>query len=370
MGEAHKNGVAGILVSIQDNHRTFLHKSTPQTFEFFDSEQLDLSLGLSLGGCYSQIPGEKPLIRTSSLNYGNMTLFENEGEGGGGGGGRGFLSLARSSSLPTEAEQELRKLKELQALKRMEAKKRLMEKQRHSREGSSPEVEKPRAATATATDTAAAGAKLSNWAIESASRNSAFCRAMKKLKSNFKPSANLRIKGPENSVAAKVPKLSRPAVTSKAVENGKSAYTANYCSAPVVVLENPANGKHANPGCTYPDSSVVMSFRKRTNGKRVETAETKKGMRRSKKVKALADSGVQDEAMMEMLKLMPSVITTGDGPNGKKIEGFLYRYMKGQVRIVCVCHGNFLSPAEFVKHAGGTDVENPMKHITVLPGTL
>ncbi|KAL6324683.1 hypothetical protein AAG906_013496 [Vitis piasezkii] len=29
---------------------------------------------------------------------------------------------------------------------------------------------------------------------------------------------------------------------------------------------------------------------------------------------------------------------------------------KREVRIVCVCHGSFLSPAEFVKHAGGSDV--------------
>ncbi|KAF8105725.1 hypothetical protein N665_0157s0288 [Sinapis alba] len=65
---------------------------------------------------------------------------------------------------------------------------------------------------------------------------------------------------------------------------------------------------------------------------------------------------------------MPCVSTTGDGPNGKKIDGFLYRYRKGQeVRIVCVCHGSFLSPAEFIKHAGGSDVAHPLKHIVVNP---
>ncbi|RID59889.1 hypothetical protein BRARA_F03082, partial [Brassica rapa] len=65
---------------------------------------------------------------------------------------------------------------------------------------------------------------------------------------------------------------------------------------------------------------------------------------------------------------MPSVSTTGDGPNGKKVDGFLCRYRKGQeVRIVCVCHGSFLSPAEFIKHAGGSDVTHPLKHIVVNP---
>lgn len=67
-----------------------------------------------------------------------------------------------------------------------------------------------------------------------------------------------------------------------------------------------------------------------------------------------------------MMGDMPFVSTRGDGPNGKRIEGFLYRYKKGEeVRIVCVCHGSFLSPTEFIKHAGGSNVEHPLKHIVV-----
>lgn len=65
---------------------------------------------------------------------------------------------------------------------------------------------------------------------------------------------------------------------------------------------------------------------------------------------------------------MPYVSTKGDG---QRIEGFLYRYKKGEeVRIVCVCHGLFLTPAEFVKHGGGGDVEHPLKHIVVNPFPL
>ncbi|KVH92651.1 ninja-family protein AFP3-like [Cynara cardunculus var. scolymus] len=64
--------------------------------------------------------------------------------------------------------------------------------------------------------------------------------------------------------------------------------------------------------------------------------------------------------------MMPCVSTKGDGPDGKKIQGFLYRYGKGEnVRIVCVCHGSFLTPAEFVKHGGGGEVEHPLRHIIV-----
>ncbi|XP_004499859.1 ninja-family protein AFP3-like [Cicer arietinum] len=74
--------------------------------------------------------------------------------------------------------------------------------------------------------------------------------------------------------------------------------------------------------------------------------------------------------VMEILRKMPTVTTIGDGPNGKRIEGFLYKYRSGEVCIVCVCHGSFLTPAEFVMHAEGKEVANPMKHITVYPVSL
>ncbi|XP_069150465.1 ninja-family protein AFP3-like [Solanum lycopersicum] len=74
------------------------------------------------------------------------------------------------------------------------------------------------------------------------------------------------------------------------------------------------------------------------------------------------------EGLRNFLLKMPGVSTKGDGPNGKKTEGFLYAYKRGgEVKIVCICHGYFLTPAEFVKHAGGGDVENPLRLITVDP---
>lgn len=70
------------------------------------------------------------------------------------------------------------------------------------------------------------------------------------------------------------------------------------------------------------------------------------------------------------LPQMPYVSTTGNGPNGKTITGFLYRYTKSEVSIICVCHGSTFSPAEFVQHAGSTGVSHPLKHITVIPSPL
>ncbi|KAM7269533.1 hypothetical protein ACFE04_025030 [Oxalis oulophora] len=65
---------------------------------------------------------------------------------------------------------------------------------------------------------------------------------------------------------------------------------------------------------------------------------------------------------------MPCVFAKGDGPNGRRIEGILYKYGKGgEVRIMCVCHGSFFSAGEFVKHAGGGDVDHPLRHIGITP---
>ncbi|CAN0897954.1 Ninja-family protein AFP3 [Linum grandiflorum] len=68
---------------------------------------------------------------------------------------------------------------------------------------------------------------------------------------------------------------------------------------------------------------------------------------------------------------MPPCSTTGNGPNGKKVDGYLYRFTRGNdVKIVCVCHGISFSPAGFVRHAGGVDVADPLKHISVRPSAI
>lgn len=72
-------------------------------------------------------------------------------------------------------------------------------------------------------------------------------------------------------------------------------------------------------------------------------------------------------SVADMVRKMPSVYTSGL-PNGKRIDGLLYQYGRVDgVRIVCVCHGSFLTPAEFVAHAGGGEVAHPMRHIVVNP---
>jgi hypothetical protein len=70
------------------------------------------------------------------------------------------------------------------------------------------------------------------------------------------------------------------------------------------------------------------------------------------------------------MREMPGVFTEGL-PNGNRVEGFLYKYRKeeGDVKIVCICHGSFLTPREFVEHAGAGNgkVDNPLRHIVISP---
>ncbi|KAI4389018.1 hypothetical protein MLD38_001287 [Melastoma candidum] len=75
-----------------------------------------------------------------------------------------------------------------------------------------------------------------------------------------------------------------------------------------------------------------------------------------------------EHTLTSVLEAMPCVCAKVDGPNSGRVEGFLFRYRKGDgFKIVCICHGRFLSPAEFVEHAGGSgrDLAHPLKHIVV-----
>ncbi|KAM0937891.1 putative ethylene-responsive binding factor-associated repression, Ninja family [Dioscorea sansibarensis] len=85
-----------------------------------DSDEIELSLGLSLGGCLGVEVKEKKLVRSSSVA--SVSMFPREQE---------FMvvrPIERACSLPTEAEEEQRKRKEMQSLKRLEAKRKRLER--------------------------------------------------------------------------------------------------------------------------------------------------------------------------------------------------------------------------------------------------
>ncbi|KAK1364129.1 hypothetical protein POM88_039690 [Heracleum sosnowskyi] len=62
------------------------------------------------------------------------------------------------------------------------------------------------------------------------------------------------------------------------------------------------------------------------------------------------------------LEDMPHVFTT---ISGRKIKGFLSQYDKEGISIICACHCYSMTPAEFIKHAGGGNVANPERQIII-----
>ncbi|KAE8683018.1 Ninja-family protein AFP1 [Hibiscus syriacus] len=107
-------------------------------------------------------------------------------------------------------------------------------------------------------------------------------------------------------------------------------------------------------------SSQDQGNREATGSSGTETGETSRTPRLLGETKGKEGGHAMED--------MPCVFSKGEGPNGKRIDGILYKYAKGEeVRIMCVCHGSFLSPAEFVKHAGGGDVDHPLRHIVINP---
>lgn len=95
-----------------------------------EDEGIELHLGLSLGGRFGVDKHAKNqhLVRSSSI-VGTMPLLREDSVAA----SPAYSTLVRSSSLPSETEEEWRKRKELQTLRRMEAKRRRSEKQRGSK---------------------------------------------------------------------------------------------------------------------------------------------------------------------------------------------------------------------------------------------
>ncbi|KAF7129068.1 hypothetical protein RHSIM_Rhsim10G0049900 [Rhododendron simsii] len=319
MGQAEKQREAN---NPRDLIQTLNFSNFPRTFEESvvttedDEESIELSLGLSLNGRFGVDPQrEKILSRSSSVS---AFIFTNEKLGN---ENRVCVEqgLMRTCSLPAEGEEEWRKRKEAQTARRMEAKRKRVEKLRNLK---------------------------SQGSVESSIGES--------LKSQDKL---------DGIVAPPVPS-SQGSVGS--IGSGSSGLCESGCQ--------PHQGMN---GCTEARSPAsVHSLPKQNEREQVVTPTVKSAdfvgaAMESPSVKRAVDNAEATEIMRNMLVDMPCVSTRGFGPNGKRVEGFLYRYRKGeQVRIVCVCHGSFLSPAEFVKHAGGGDVSHPLKHIVISPSPL
>ncbi|KAK6266771.1 hypothetical protein QUC31_017608 [Theobroma cacao] len=325
-----------LLQRFMSSSNRFSHKSHVEEENGEEEEEIELSLGLSLNGRFGVDPSAKKLTRSSSIpDFINNSTRKDTNESSSSMFPMACGSLARTCSLPTETQEEWRKRKELQSLRRMEAKRKRSEKQKNLK--------------------AARDRNRGGFGEEN-------CAEDKREEAGNGASWVNGGRGPCEGVAASQGSIGSQGSGSSGISelDSQSAQGTNKCAE----ARSPASEQSAVETEQKP---MIIPGRILS-----EKSETLAGVATENKPSqpAVAEKRFK-EVVRNILEDMPCVSTTGDGPNGKRIEGFLYRYRKGEeVRIVCVCHGSFLSPAEFVKHAGGGDVAHPLKHIVVNPSFL
>ncbi|KAL5219632.1 hypothetical protein ABZP36_020316 [Zizania latifolia] len=273
-----------------------------------ESDEIELSLGLSLGGRFGtdMSPEAKRarLARSSSIaSVCSVSAADGDPSPA------APLPLLRTSSLPTETEEERWRRREMQNRRRLEARRKRLE--RRISVGSSSGPGKP-------------GREDGGDGIVNR------LPLRRSIGSQGSNSAKPQDQGPDGSAVCQATETRSPSTSDDTNHNSALPPTAT-------------TGKQLNGTMTQqPPLRTLGSLTMRTSS----TSDIRK----------------------IMMEDMPMVSSKVEGPNSRKIDGFLYRYKKGaDVRIVCVCHGNFLTPAEFVKHAGGEDVSNPLRHIVVNP---
>ncbi|XP_019170905.1 PREDICTED: ninja-family protein AFP3-like [Ipomoea nil] len=341
-----------------------------------DESEIELNLGLSLGGKFGVDRASKSLVRSSSIAACLPSVRDDDAAAA---PPVAYPALVRTSSLPVETEEEWRKRKELQTLRRMQAKRRRSEKQRNSAAaaagggsggggggGSSLEDEKreieknfkgrlEREQYLTAAKRFGLSAPpqfgLPTWAA--AANQAAFGSGIDIVKGHF-------------SHFSKVQGLGQPSSQGSVESQGGSSSSMSELESKSLQGSgdvSPGSFQSTqDTGSRDVGSSGVktMDLASRMSGAETEGTSHKPNST-SDQAREIGTNAMED---------MPCVFTKGDGPNGKRIDGILYKYGKGQeVRIMCVCHGSFLSPAEFVKHAGGSDVAHPLKHIVIKPNS-
>ncbi|CAL0315238.1 unnamed protein product [Lupinus luteus] len=351
----------------QYQNQFFYHNQQQQDEEHGEDDKeegIELNLGLSLGGKfgvdkYGAYKSNK-LTRSSSV-VGTMPLFREDEAAASPSSGMAAPHpvLMRTSSLPAETEDEWRKRKELQTLRRMEAKRRRSEKR-----GSKSERE----------SSAAAGGGGGLGEVEGAS-------AAAIMGLNRFGGGSSKVGPPFWGMGAKQVVLGDLLGKGKvdgAGFQGMSAQPSSQGSFSVSEMETkPFLGSSSCGEARSPASNQLLQEQSGKDAIGSSRTKTNANMTRASRVAPIenpskrspyAAQNIGREIGTNSMENMPCVFTKGDGPNGKRIEGILYKYGKGEeVRIMCVCHGDFLSPAEFVKHAGGGDVANPLRHIVINP---
>ncbi|XP_021299881.1 ninja-family protein AFP3-like isoform X2 [Herrania umbratica] len=388
MGEANENrrssrsssssrGMRNLSLQIEKYPRDLLQRfmsseaqaSTRSEGEEED-EEVELNLGLSLGGRFGVDKNAKKLTRSSSIAGSIPILREGDANTP---PPVPYPTLIRTSSLPTETEEEWRKRKELQTLRRMEAKRRRSEKQRSSREKMEVTLLEEEKQTGRANNIGVGVGQpfgLQSWAAA----------ARQVILGAGSEVVGLKGKGGGGGAAGFsqgfMQSCSQGSVESQGgssssmseMENKALQGSSWFHPLMITCIAGASScGEARSSGSTQ--SLQDQGNQEAMGSSGAKTSETCRTSRLEVETlcKAVENRGKERGNAMED---MPCVFTKGEGPSGKRIEGILYKYGKGEeVRIMCVCHGNFLSPAEFVKHAGGGDVDHPLRHIVVNPSS-
>ncbi|XP_011009405.1 PREDICTED: ninja-family protein AFP3-like [Populus euphratica] len=337
-------------------------------------EDVELSLGLSLNGRFGVDPKAKKITRSrpSSIAADFVNPLRENG------------NASRTCSLPTETEEEWRKREEMQTLRRMEAKRKRSEKQNFKavKDNNRGEEDEQREKGTTGNHHQKEFLKSFNGlfgvAIEGLLTQAEVAPPPLLLTSQGTASSGItEFESQPVKAGIFMPKvlgqdilLMQACITSPSVATHQAkaelslklcrgnAFGMNKC----VESRSPVSVQSLSE-CEQKSIIALRLALAEKIGVPAGVAMEKNG---SNKL-IVAENGTK-EAVRNVLEDMPYVSTKGDGPNRKRIEGFLYQYRKGEeVRIVCICHGSFLSAAEFVKHAGDGDVEQPLKHIVVNP---
>lgn len=299
-------------------------------------EEVELNLGLSLGGRFGV--DKSKLVRSSSIAAILPVVKDDDFLGGSrdktGPDGGSYSGLIRTSSLPVETEEEWRKRKELQSLRRLAAKRRRSEKQKNL-----TRVEREEYVAAMGRVGSSVGPSLGSGSWDF---------------------------GRPTTTTVATSDGSGGGLTTPSLPGSMESQASSMSEFENRHLQGSSTEGEASPGSVQssqerPNQDGTSSSRPKVTDPAGRTSRPKsENPSNSNKGKEIRSNSVD----------MPCVFTQGDGPSGRRIEGILYKYGKGEeVKIMCVCHGSFLTPAEFVKHAGGTDVVHPLKHIVVNPNS-
>ncbi|KAI3744446.1 hypothetical protein L1987_57527 [Smallanthus sonchifolius] len=318
MGERTNNEMGNLSLELKNRFsRDLLQRFTgsgdPKGSD--PEQEVELNLGLSLGGRFGV--DKSNLIRSSSIAAILPVVKEDDVLGVRKEKTGSYSGLIRTASLPVEMEEEWRKRKELQSLRRLAAKRRRSEKQR-----SLTRVEREE-----------------------------YVAAMGRVGSSFGS-------GKWDSSVATSDGLAPPSLPVESQTSSVSEFESRHFQG------------SSTEGEVSPASAQSSQERTNQDGTSSSRSKAVEPTVRQSRPKTENPPNNKGKEIRSSTADMPYVFTQGDGPGGRRIEGILYKYGKSEeVKIMCVCHGSFLTPPEFVKHAGGTDVVHPLKHIVVNPNS-